>query len=313
MTARVRPHQLFVAHHLEPGTRRFIGFSGKLTHPNNNIGHSRPKKYFLTVGAIFHSEYYYLSEWIEFHKKQGFEQFYLYDNEVHPRNRALLQPYIDSGLVKYHEWPDVPKQGNMTQRLAYYDCLKKYASETEWLAFFDLDEFIFPESSLTNLKTTAAILKQNYQQYGQVSVIRYNYGNNWHSNKPAVGGVTLNYLTRDKTFSNVKSFINTRYYNGTGPPRSVHIYHELIKNGQTIDGQVTPCLLRFNHYLTKSTEEFTNRNNMWKIKQQSTKFNPPDLLRFNNKIHPESLNHVYDDAILPFLGGAPPPPLTPLP
>jgi len=262
------------------------------------------KPHFLALGAIFHSELPFLVEWIEFHLNQGFEKFYLYDNEGNQIYHTILDPYIRKGQVVLHSWPDDPKQPDWTQRNAYHHCLLNYGKECHWLAFFDVDEFIFPDKKLTGHPTFVDLLKQFNNQnprLAQLSIVRYNYGNYWHNTTPCVGGVVRNYLMRDNNFSNIKSVVKTDHIALHRAPVSVHHFNELVRHGETLDGQKVPLPVRFNHYLTKSTQDFNKRNALWKRKRETTLFNPPDLARFNQQLQPEQFNQVYDDSALEFL------------
>ena len=98
-----------------------------------------PPKYYLAVCAIAKNEGPYFKEWIEWHRRQGVEKFYIYDNESTDCTREVLAPYIESGLVEYCYWP-----GRKRQLAAYDDCFERHRLETRWLAVIDLDEFIVP-------------------------------------------------------------------------------------------------------------------------------------------------------------------------
>ena len=96
-------------------------------------------KHYLAVCAIAKDEGPYFKEWIEWHRKQGVEKFYIYDNESTDCTKEVLQPYIESGLVEYTYFP-----GYRKQLAAYDDCLERFRFDVYWLAFIDLDEFIVP-------------------------------------------------------------------------------------------------------------------------------------------------------------------------
>ena len=51
-----------------------------------------PKKYFLGVAAIIKNEKPYLKEWLEYHRLQGVEHFYLCDNGSTDGTAAYLEP-----------------------------------------------------------------------------------------------------------------------------------------------------------------------------------------------------------------------------
>lgn len=100
--------------------------------------HTAPR-YYLAVCAIAKNEGPYFQEWIEWHRKQGVEKFYIYDNESTDTTRQVLAPYVESGLVDYCYWP-----GERQQLAAYDNCFDTHRLETRWLAVIDLDEFIVP-------------------------------------------------------------------------------------------------------------------------------------------------------------------------
>jgi len=97
----------------------------------------RPRDY-LAVCAIMKNEGRYLREWIEFHKIVGVERFYLYDNGSTDDTCDVLAPYVRSGDVILTDWALHPGQVQ-----AYDHCLKQNASKARWIAFIDLDEFLF--------------------------------------------------------------------------------------------------------------------------------------------------------------------------
>jgi len=97
-------------------------------------------QYNLSVCAIFKNEAPYFQEWIEFHKLQGVEHFFLYNN-----NKSKAWDKIQAG--------------------AYTDCIQKCSTVTNWLAALDLDEFLFcPDGQ--DLPTFLL----DYEAYGGVCV-----------------------------------------------------------------------------------------------------------------------------------------------
>ena len=85
----------------------------------------------------------YLREWVEFHLLVGIERFYLYDNGSSDDHEEVLAPYVEEGIVVPHDWP------GLTRRHAAFDhCVETYRDEARWIAFFDVDEFLFsPEGT----------------------------------------------------------------------------------------------------------------------------------------------------------------------
>lgn len=114
----------------------------------------QPKKYQLSIGAIFKNEAKYLKEWIEYHRIVGVDHFYLYNNESRDRFIEVLDPYIRSGIVTLKNWHDFlgPFDEDKaflwalsTQVSAYENILLTLAlPESEWLAFVGVDEYLVP-------------------------------------------------------------------------------------------------------------------------------------------------------------------------
>lgn len=98
-----------------------------------------PKKYKLSICGIFKNEAPYMKEWIEYHLLQGFEHFYLYNNNSDDNYQEILEPYIKKGIVTFMDWPKVPGQTD-----AYIYWYEHYRHETNWVAFLDFDEFFCP-------------------------------------------------------------------------------------------------------------------------------------------------------------------------
>ena len=131
--------------------------------------HVKPqdKKYNVAVCAIFKNEAPYLKEWIEFNHLVGVEHFYLYNNNSEDDYQSVLEEYVQSGLVTLIQFPY-----EQAQMKCYKDCIDKYAGETKWLGFIDIDEFIVPKSTndiygfLKPFETKRGAVKLNWQLFG---------------------------------------------------------------------------------------------------------------------------------------------------
>lgn len=97
---------------------------------------------YLSVAAIAKNEGTYIKEWIDFHKNFGVEHFLIYDNDSTDNTRDILAPYIRSGLVTCIPWPWFLRTHN-PQSLAYAHALAMLSGVSRWVAFVDLDEFLF--------------------------------------------------------------------------------------------------------------------------------------------------------------------------
>lgn len=222
------------------------------------------KKHYLSIGAIMKNEAPYLREWIEFYKLVGVERFYLYNNESTDNTVELLQPYIRSGEVVLEHCPTSMRQVNN----AYNHCLEYYGSESEWIAFIDIDEFLFPTNE-DNLKT----ILDDYLEYPGLLVNWCCFGSSGHQTKPK--GLTIeNYTHRansscatSRTFKSivkpscVQACItphNFLYFTGRKlkPVTENKIAFTQVgpRDHQTLTSSWQK--IRINHYIIRSREEF---------------------------------------------------------
>lgn len=142
---------------------------------------AKPKKYRyeMSVCAVFKNEEKYLKEWIEYHRMVGVDHFYLYNNNSSDAFRRVLQPYLRSGIVTLMNWPDNWK--NLTEENAFLWTLGtqipayenavsvRACTETKWLTFLDIDEYLVPSKENTLLAVlgnykngVAVILSSDY-------------------------------------------------------------------------------------------------------------------------------------------------------
>jgi len=212
----------------------------------------------LAVCAIFRDEARYLAEWVAFHRIQGAERFYLYDNLSSDDWRSELAPEIDAGIVEVTYWP--PQPGQMS---AYEDCLERHRDEARWIAMIDIDEFLF--------SPTGAPLPEvlrGFDTHPAVAVNRRFFGSNGHRH-PADGLVTENYpmRARDDDWTNllVKSIVYPRMTVGSHSAhtfrlRGVPVGEDGLPVPKATREPATAELLRINHYYAKSEEEFERKS-----------------------------------------------------
>lgn len=127
-----------------------------------------------SICAIMRDEGCYLMEWLEFHKLVGVERFYLYNNNSVDNTQDIVIPYIQTGEVIFHDWPIHPGQIS-----AYEHCLKHYGRESEWMAFIDLDEFLFATE-----KNDIREVLEEFKDYPAVVVNWLCFGSSGHIKRP---------------------------------------------------------------------------------------------------------------------------------
>ncbi len=217
----------------------------------------RRSQYFLSIAAIMKDEKPYLKEWIEYHRMQGTEHFYLCDNGSTDGTKEYLQPYVQSGLITYIDFPGTNRQ------LACYDHItSKYGKETKWLAFLDLDEFLVPLQN-NNMREFLA----EFDDVDEVSLHWMNYGSNDIFFR-TLGLVTETFTARAHFLNHtVKSIVRpeaVKSFAAFGANHyipvkglSVNEYHKPVSN--MLDFNISGDKARVNHYITKSFAEFINK------------------------------------------------------
>lgn len=208
----------------------------------------------------------YLQEWLDFHLTTGIQHFYLYDNnylspEEHEKSKYILEPYIKSGQVTYH---DVTRRKNLNF-YSFDHCLEQYKHESKWIAFIDSDEFLFycdPHSSWAELLSP-------YSQFAGVAVNCLLYGGNYqkfNSKDPVLKRFTRRSNRRSLEYKIIgqPEFIRAFAGNPHHPNkinRGFHIVNEKFEKLKQVPSNrflASYSKFRINHYFTKSEEEYVN-------------------------------------------------------
>jgi hypothetical protein len=93
----------------------------------------------VAIVCIVKDEADYLAEWIAYHVALGVDHFIIYDNGSTDGTSALLERYINHGLVTRIDWPI-----GGGQLAAYNHALRMFGATATWLAYYDVDEFLVP-------------------------------------------------------------------------------------------------------------------------------------------------------------------------
>ena len=273
-----------------------------------------PPDWSFAIGAVFRNEARYLAEWIEFHELMGVEHFFLYDDESTDNFLEVLQPWIDKGSVTLR------KAEGRGQFSVYDHCLRHGARRSRWIAFIDIDEFLFSPTG-----QTLPEVMERYADYPGVFVHWLLFGSSGHKTAPP-GGTIRNFT---KTIG-VEGSIRDRFVHEPGTDKSQRVTGRAIHGKSIVDpraivwagvhfprrkllwGHVvterferpqrpwpagTPftCdILRINHYWTRSIEEFQD-----KLKRGFFRQDPNVVRSLERHLERESqLNQVEDREIL---------------
>jgi hypothetical protein len=213
---------------------------------------------YLSVAAIFKNEAPYLREWIEFHRMVGVEHFYLYDNGSTDNPVLELREYVMENVVTLRPWP-----GKVAQKAAYEAALVQSRDASRWLAFIDLDEYLW--------SPTGAVLPEVLPSYEDHPAVVANWcvfgpgPVGWETVTKPEGPVIDEYVGRvpddDPINTHVKSIVNPREVLGYTDPHSFTYSRGVAVNEEhyPVMGPLTDYVsfdvLRVNHYFTKSREE----------------------------------------------------------
>ncbi|MEN9802444.1 MAG: hypothetical protein RLZ37_1569 [Actinomycetota bacterium] len=265
------------------------------------------------VCAVFKDESRHLEEWLEFHRLMGVEHFFLYNDHSTDGFMTVLQPWIDKGQVTLR--PSKSRE----QKAIYNHCLRHGAARCRWIAFIDLDEFLFsPE---------AVPLPEAMERYSTVPAVFVHwilFGSGGHVHAPQ-GGTVDSYtksMGLDASISDdfVHGKIGPRSEYVTGcardgksivDPRAViemgvHLPY-ILKWGSTVTetlgkphprspaGTPFTCdILRINHYWSRSVEELTV-----KVLRGAVRTSKREEINLERSLQRETLlNQVEDRVIL---------------
>ena len=202
----------------------------------------------LAICAIFKDEARYLREWIAFHRMVGVSHFYLYDNASSDNCKEVLADHIRSGSVTYTSWPDSP--GQMS---AYRDCIKRFSGRARWIAFIDIDEFLFSPQQ----KDLTGILDR-FGDCHALYVHSHHFGSAGHRERPEMQTIEA-YTLREERPSCGKTIANPRWIREINCPHLFRYWgwgRQTFNTGrQTAEpsGQCQPIdVLRINHYWSRS-------------------------------------------------------------
>ncbi len=248
------------------------------------LDEAAPSRY-LSVAVVIKNEASYLAEWLDFHHRLGVDHFILYDNGSSDDTPAVLQRYIRAGLVTLIPWANFSVWFNQ-QRGAYAHALMNFGATSRWMGFFDIDEYMFPvtAASLTD------VLRER-EHLPVLGVAGINFGTGGHQRPPSAG-VTRSYrmavplsaqkqhrpLLYTKCFvrpSRVESVVSAHWFRIRNDQAFCYTEH-----GQPIYGPpdkhadlLSADVIRYNHYFTRSREEFERKCNGTDVRGPQPRWN----------------------------------------
>lgn len=144
----------------------------------------------------------YVNEWIRYHLNLGFDWVFLYDNN--DSSYEYVGDRIDLELKDRVTIIPFETKGTTTQENAYTDCYIKYGDMFDWMAFFDIDEFLVLDGidwkiQLGNISADNVLIPWKV----------YTWNNRFSRNiDNSVMNDFTEFTTKDSDF--VKSFVKTK-------------------------------------------------------------------------------------------------------
>ena len=262
----------------------------------------------LAVTAIFRGEDEYLKDWIEFHRIVGVSHFFLYDNGNSSTSKAILQPYIDKGVVTYIPWPnlDEPTFRNhyawsqfskmSIQKLAYGDCPIQYSNCFDWIIKIDLDEYLYPRPPYTNLNQVFDIFDEENAMGAYFQSSRFGpSGHLERTGKTVIESYDMRYPQFDKNFKVAakSGYIDTDY----GFHGCHFFFFKKHADKKILFDDLTSKYIRLNHYYMKSKAEYADKI---KVNEQGYLKGKENIAKWN-KVNGEA-SYKDEGEILRFAG-----------
>jgi glycosyltransferase involved in cell wall biosynthesis len=213
-----------------------------------------------TVCLIAKNEERALAEWLAYQCVIGFDRILVYDNGSTDATASIVHALsAKEPSISYRAWPDKP--GQRPQHSAYADAVGR--CETDWLAFFDTDEFIV----IRKFKTINAYLDAMPAEVSGIAINWMVFGSG--GQQTATPGLVIERFTtcapaRHGKNKFIKSIVRPKavgdmlvhaaklryghYSDSLGRPVDIDNYAKTFES--CFEGA------QLNHYLLKSREEF---------------------------------------------------------
>ena len=210
----------------------------------------------LGVVVIIRDEAPYLNEWLAYHHALGVRHFFIYDNGSTDELHEVIEPWVNHGLVTLVHWPLPGGQID-----AYSHALRFYGPSLDWLAYFDVDEFVVP---LVDDDIPSVLAR--FPDAADVRIPRVDFGFSGHRQPPAqltIAAYTevANVFGRDpQKPPRVKTIVQPKSISAVGIHTATVADDPRGVDGKPVPSRTVgvPCwkYVQLNHYYTRSFEEF---------------------------------------------------------
>jgi hypothetical protein len=210
----------------------------------------------LGVIVIVKNEAPYLEEWLAYHHALGVQHFFIYDNGSTDGLPRLMERWVNHGLVTVLYWPLPGGQID-----AYTHALRFFGPSFDWLAYFDVDEFVVPL-----VDDDIPTLLGRWPEAADVRIPRVDFGYSGHREAPDLLSIEA-YTERANVFDRdpakpprVKTVVQPRGISAVGIHTATVADAPISVDGEPVPtqtvGKDSHQFVQLNHYYTRSFEEF---------------------------------------------------------
>ena len=229
----------------------------------------------VTVGvcAILKNEADYVEEWLAFHTLQGVGRIILYDNNSSDDTCQRATSFAKHIELQIVHWPDSADGFNCTQLLAYFDGARRLAGLADYVAFIDLDEFVFA----TDCRPLGQVLAQFPADAAAIAVNQRVFGS--AAQPSSTGDLVTSRFTRAAAADHSEGY----WFKTIARPDCIvefdTVHSVVLNSGAYVlsDGRPLPPrphnpghssiivegALRLHHYILKSRQEFELKKLRW--------------------------------------------------
>ena len=209
-----------------------------------------------------------IPQWIIHHRHVGFDCIIIYGNAATDGSRELIDAMSPIFNIEHVQWPT--PGGRPVTKEVYADCLARFSSRFDWIAFLDADEYLIPADPEARI---ADLLDQNQERAALgINWLIFGSGNTANTR----GRTTLESFTRRAVdqFSanrNVKSIVRTDRVTESFNPHVFLVdgaYFDLNNEpiewaaeglGVVRDNKVVVGSWRIHHYMIRSLDHWRRR------------------------------------------------------
>ncbi|KAJ0963845.1 hypothetical protein J5N97_028967 [Dioscorea zingiberensis] len=198
----------------------------------------------------------FLGEWVTYHSAIGVDRFIIYDNGSEDELGSAVTRLVREG----HDVSTILWPWAKTQEAGFSHCAAAHRDSCEWMAFIDVDEFLFAPSWAKSAEPNRTMIRSilptepDSDRIGQVSVDCRDFGPSGRKEHP-VRGVTQGYTCRARAEERHKSLVLLRAVTGS----LVNVVHHFWLAGGWRSIRVRSNEVVVHHYKFQAWPEFRTK------------------------------------------------------